>query len=48
MQVSQDIGHASNVTTLLVYADYIAENEGGKGPAVPPPDACESDVSAGV
>ena len=30
MQVSKWLGHASYVTTLTVYADYIAENEGGK------------------
>lgn len=30
MQVSKWLGHASFVTTLNVYADYIAENEGGK------------------
>lgn len=30
MQVSKWLGHASFVTTLTVYADYIAENEGGK------------------
>jgi hypothetical protein len=30
MQVSTWLRHASFVTTLNVYADYIAENEGGK------------------
>lgn len=30
MQVSKWLGHASFVTTLNVYADYINENEGGK------------------
>lgn len=30
MQVSKMLGHASFVTTLTVYADYISEAEGGK------------------
>lgn len=30
MQVSKWLGHASFVTTLNVYADYIAKNDGGK------------------
>ncbi|MDL9935480.1 tyrosine-type recombinase/integrase [Gordonia sp. ABSL1-1] len=30
MQVSKWLGHASFVTTLTVYADYISETEGGK------------------
>ncbi|BDH56576.1 hypothetical protein MTP03_15150 [Tsukamurella sp. PLM1] len=30
MQVSKMLGHASFVTTLNVYADYISEAEGGK------------------
>ncbi|GAA4389330.1 site-specific integrase [Tsukamurella soli] len=30
MQVSKRLGHASFVTTLNVYADYISEAEGGK------------------
>ena len=33
MQVSKWLGHESYVTTLNVYGDYIAEDEGGK--AVP-------------
>ncbi|KZF03605.1 hypothetical protein A2J03_07365 [Rhodococcus sp. EPR-157] len=38
MQVSKWLGHASYVTTLNVYADYIAENEGGKqAPLTRPP-----------
>jgi len=30
MQASKWLGHSSFVTTLNDYADYIAENEGGK------------------
>lgn len=30
MEVSKWLGHASFVTTLNVYADYISEAEGGK------------------
>jgi integrase len=42
MQVSKYLGHESYVTTLNVYGDYIAEDEGGKatplaGPTTPSP-----------
>ena len=30
MAVSKVLGHASYVTTLTVYADYITEGDGGK------------------
>jgi len=30
MAVSKMLGHASYVTTLTVYADYITEGDGGK------------------
>jgi integrase len=30
MAVSKMLGHASYVTTLTVYADYITESDGGK------------------
>lgn len=41
MQVSKWLGHASFVTTLTVYADYIAENEGGKQAPLTRPAARE-------
>jgi hypothetical protein len=30
MAVSKMLGHASYVTTLTIYADYITESDGGK------------------
>lgn len=44
MQVSKWLGHASFVTTLNVYADYIAENEGGKQAPLTRPLAQEAPV----
>ena len=44
MQVSKWLGHASFVTTLNVYADYIAENEGGKQAPLTRPFAHETPV----
>lgn len=41
MQVSKWLGRASYVTTLNVYADYIAENEGGKQAPLTRPAARE-------
>lgn len=42
MAVSKWLGHASFVTTLNVYADYIAENEGGKQAPLSRPGTWES------
>ena len=44
MAVSKMLGHASYVTTLTVYADYITESDGGKAAplgrcAAPPPSS---------
>lgn len=39
MQVSKWLGHASFVTTLNVYADYISEAEGGKKAPLSRPEA---------
>lgn len=47
LQVSKRLGHASYVTTLTVYADYIAENEDGKrAPLTRPaaPVSCTANV----
>ena len=38
MAVSKMLGHASYVTTLTVYADYITEGDGGKAAPLRRPD----------
>lgn len=42
MAVSKMLGHASFVTTLTVYADYITEGDGGKNAPLRRPTAGES------
>lgn len=39
MSVSKMLGHASFVTTLTVYADYITEGDGGKAAPLRRPSA---------
>jgi integrase len=45
MAVSKMLGHASYVTTLTVYADYITESDGGKAAPLRRPVASTGDAS---
>lgn len=45
MTVSKMLGHASYVTTLTVYADYITESDGGKAAPLRRPVASTGDAS---
>lgn len=48
MAVSKMLGHASYVTTLTTYADYITEGDGGKAAPLRRPVAAPATGTSGA